>query len=84
MGKVKWENRNRHQITKGQMDYRRKLIEAAIDLSKAVEVIEKKYDLTILDVLNLLNEHSHSFLRAGLEYEEKERWEEEHNVIQKS
>lgn len=80
----KWEDRNRFQITAGQHTHRVRMAGARLDLFRAIIDVEQKYDLTIMEMLSLLNSAEESFQRSGLEYEEKERWEEEANGIQKN
>lgn len=80
--KLKYADRNVYQITPEMQAYRRKMISASIELDDVIVEIEKKYELSILDVLQLLNKEQETFLRAGLQYEAKERWEEEQNGIQ--
>lgn len=80
--KLKYEDRNVYQITPAMQKYRVKMLHAAIDLGDAIDKIEEKYELSIFDVLELLNKQQENFLRAGLQYEAKERWEEEANGTQ--
>jgi hypothetical protein len=80
--KLKWEDRNTLRITKGQMDHHKKMASARYDLYNAIVEVEQKYELSIMEMLSLLHNMDESFLNAGLEYEEKERWEEEANGIQ--
>jgi hypothetical protein len=79
---TKWEDRNRYQITAGQMTHRKKMASARYDLYQAIVEVEQKYELSIMEVLSILHNAEESFLSAGLEYEEKDRWEEEQNGVQ--